>query len=102
MPFNKQKLATDIENALGRPIPADDDRARAAVRKCATELATAIEAEPTVQVLANEELIKLLQNKVNELEARVQELQDFINTLDARVVDVESKIPAGSGGGVGA
>jgi hypothetical protein len=88
MPFNKNKLTNGIFAALGADLPKDNDKAKAIVMKISKLFANAIAAEPTTQVLANEENHKILQAEVDELKIKTANQQEMLDALDKSVGDL--------------
>jgi TolA-binding protein len=85
MPFNKRVLSDGLIAALSQPADPGDQVALDAVTAVGKSMADAIAKEPTVQVLRNEEKIKLLEVQIQELSQKVENLQQFVESIDSSV-----------------
>lgn len=97
MPFNKAELQDAFFQAIASEVPEDDDKTRKMLEGIAETMATGVEANPAVTVLANEEKVALLETRVDELETKVSEFQSFLDSIDARLGTVETKVQSQGG-----
>ena len=99
MPYDENKLSTDIQNALAIPVPEGEDAALETVGEIAAAIAAAITANPGETVLSNEERIQVLEDELQALTDRVGELESFVDTIEQRLSPVESTVNAAKAAG---
>ncbi len=89
MPYDENTLKSQIEAALGIPVPDGEDAAKATVADIAAGIAAGITANPGETVVSNEERIQALEDELQILTDQLGELQSFVDAIDQRLAPVE-------------